>query len=602
MKNKAKILKFLSALLSMVIAASLFIIPISAVDKETPLKELAKLPEIKEENPYFTEYNIDSDAEADYSITPYKISSKFYDGKRVNSGRNVVTNPKGKTRTLESNEYAMQTNAAVLWYARDDVSFMYRKYPISQDKNDSITFSATIDVDSISGKGGANVTGAASVGLLLRSTLDENSSFFWLNVRSKNEVHVIYRTENGAMAIEKKLWKECKSGKVKLSIKKEATKVYFGYQRIGTDREMVWSNSPIVIKAADATAPWYCGVGAHSSDPNNPIYFEFSDFTAEGTAGRSGAAWNDDEGNLNGHGGSSVDPDDPDNPDGGDGNWRQDPDTSNITADTLLMETFTDKDLFNKPTTATNPMWDISLADQAKFETVDKNIAWLNSYETEPGYIGNSDWTDYTASWDFKYKAGNTPNFDSAQYSNTVSFFARHKMIPMYGHLSAFVSIRPYSIPKKDGNNPVYDENGDVVIASCATRISLKFEQNNKTQNLGDLGWEAAVQTIPNVDISQDDTWHNIQLRCFDNVFTVYLDGQEIIKYKYETDGTQRKSVPTGNIGVAVGDGEVYFDNIIVTKLEDPFGGDYDNMLQGSYDRTTPKYIQEWQAKGLPVY
>lgn len=99
MKNKAKIFKCLSALLSVVIAASLFIMPTSAVDKETPLEELAKLPEIKEENPYFTEYDIDSEAEADYSITPYKISSKFYDGKRVNSGRNVVTNPKGKTRT-----------------------------------------------------------------------------------------------------------------------------------------------------------------------------------------------------------------------------------------------------------------------------------------------------------------------------------------------------------------------------------------------------------------------------------------------------------------------------------------------------------------------
>ncbi len=598
MKNKAKIFKLLSALLSVVIAASLFIIPTSAVDKETPLEELAKLPEIKEENPYFTEYDIDSDAEADYSITPYKISSKFYDGKRVNSGRNVVTNPKGKTRTLESNEYAMQTNAAVLWYARDDVSFMYRKYPVSQDKNDSITFSATIDVDSISGKGGANITGAASVGLLLRSTLDEDSSFFWLNVRAKNEVHVIYRTDKGAMAVEKKLYKECRSGKVKLSIRKEATKVYFGYQRIGQDREMVWSSAPIVVKATDATAPWYCGVGAHSSDPNNPIYFEFSDFTAEGKAGRSGAAWNDDEGTLNGHGGSSGDDDNPSDDDG----YRQDPDTSNITSDTLLMETFTDKDLFNKPTTATNPMWDISLSDKANFETVDKNTAWLNAFETEPGYIGNSDWTDYNVSWDFKYKPGNSPNFDSATYANTIALFARHKMIPMYGHLSAFVSIRPYSIPKKDGNNPVFDENGNVVIASASTRISLKFEQNNKTQNAGNLGFEAAVQTIPNIDISQDNSWHNVQLRCFDNVFTVYFDGQEIIRYKYETDGTSRKSVPTGNIGVGVGDGEVYFDNIIVTKLDDPFGGDYDNMLQGSYDRETPKYIQEWQAKGLPVY
>ncbi len=598
MKNSAKIFKILSALLSVVIAASLFIVPTSAVDKETPLEELAKLPDIKEVNPYFTETDIDSDAEADYSITPYKISSKFYDGKRVNSGRNVVTNPKGKTRTLASNEYAMQTNGAVLWYARDDLSFMYRKYPISQDKNDSIIFSTTIDVDSIMGKGGGNITGAASVGLLLRSTLDEDSSFFWLNVRAKQEVHVIYRTDKGAMAIEKKVWKECASGKVRLSIKKDGTKVYFGYQRIGTDREMVWSNAPIVIKAVDGTAPWYCGVGAHSSDPNNPIYFEFSDFVAEGKAGRSGAAWDDDEGTLNGHGGSGGGEDKPN----GDDDYRQDPDTSNITADTLLMETFTDKSLFNLPTTATNPMWDISLSDKAIFETVDKNTAWLNSYEPDPGYIGNTDWTDYNVSWDFKYKPGNSPNFDSAQYSNTIALFARHTMIPMYGHLSAFISIRPYSVPKKEGNNPVYDENGNIVIASASTRISLKFEQNGKTQNAGNSGFEAAVQTIPNVDVSQDNLWHNVQMRCFDNVFTVYFDGQEVIRYKYETDGTSRKSVPTGNIGVGVGDGEVYFDNIIVTKLDDPFGGDYDNMLQGSYDRETPKYIQEWQKKGLPVY
>ena len=53
-----------------------------------------------------------------------------------------------------------------------------------------------------------------------------------------------------------------------------------------------------------------------------------------------------------------------------------------------------------------------------------------------------------------------------------------------------------------------------------------------------------------------------------------------------------------GNVALTTTDSiDIYFDNIIVTKLDDPIGGDYDNFIGGNWDENIPDYAQNFADK-----
>ncbi len=577
MKTNKFNIKFISVTLAVIMICTLLSgITVSADHEPYP---------INDENVLLNEGCVDSDAEADYSLPLWKQTNYFWQGNRGDTAVNL----KGETRPLAQNQYAMQTNAAVLWYARDDFAWMYKQYPLTNNKNDTAIFQTTIDVDSITGKGGGGVTGAASVGIQLRSSLDEDSAFFWLNVRSKGTVHMIYRTEKGKMAQEKQTWLPCQSGKVTLYLKKVGAKVYYVFQRFDTigkklDQDIRWASSGIAINSVATNDPWYFGVGAHSSDENNPIYFEFSDYKVEGqyTVLEGDSAGGNDE------------PEEVIIPD---------PAPS---ADTIFMDTFSDKTLTGGTISATNPKWATNLGADPVFKNLDGNVVWSLADEPKAQFVGGTKLTDYTVGFDFKFdKANLMINTDPTVYTNNLSFYVRHKGHKIYGHRSAFVLIQPYSKPKMSGGQPAQDENGNPIYETTATKISLKFELDSEDNTAGSLGVERSSITLP-YDISQDETWHHIEIKCFDNVFTVYFDDTEIIQYEQMTEGilAAKNQFPavTGEVGVAVGESAVLIDNVHCRKLQDDFGGDYDNQIQGAWYRPVPQYIQEWQAKGLPIF
>lgn len=574
--SKAKRLKAISALLVVVLVFSVFsVIPASAA-----------VTSFSDTNPELIGYNIDSNAESDYSLDPFTQQSDYY------QPGDTYTTPKGQSRTLAENEYAIKTDATVTWYSRDDLGFMYYKTPVGGTKDDKLECSVVLDKSSMCGPDGQGISENATMAIHLRMGLDESAPHIFFGIRQGKYLHMIYRTKKGAMALEKTYdWNFDFTGKVRVALKKEGTRIYVGAQYLDgkyKQDEIQWSTVPITISGNDK---WYVGVAGYSCGRSGVyMYGEFSDFQVSGQT------------TLDAGGGES-----------GDKEEVIDPDPV-ITSDVLLQETFSSKDLFPLKPKADNPYWTADLMDTPKFVNIDGNVVYNLTGEPECLYSGSNDWSDYTTSMDFKYvKNECQPNTNANYNANVVTLHARSLLMPVYGYFGVCVVIKPFTELEKDTEGKeVLGEDGKPVIKSETTKISLQLEgqiENRGRDNAGGTyGTEVVSVTMPG-DMCQDDTWHNIELRTFDNVFTVYFDGKEIMQYKQETeklstvlDAGKGYPITKGRIGIGIAETSVYIDNIIVRKIDDEFGGDYDNMIRGNWNRPIPQYIQEWMNKGLPVY
>ena len=80
---------------------------------------------------------------------------------------------------------------------------------------------------------------------------------------------------------------------------------------------------------------------------------------------------------------------------------------------------------------------------------------------------------------------------------------------------------------------------------------------------------------------------------CFDNRITVKFDDNQVIDY-YDESVSYICSV--GNVGLEFYQVYGYVDNIIVRKLEDEFGGDYDNKIGGNWNDPIPNYVAEHES------
>ncbi len=573
--SKAKKLKAISAFLVVILVFSVFsVIPASA-DVKT----------FSATNPELVGYNLDSNAESDYSLDPFTQQSEYY------QPGDTYTTPNGDTRTLAENEYAIKTDATVTWYARDDLGFMYYKTPCGGTKDDKLECTVVLDKDSICGPDGQGISENATMALHLRMGLGESAPHIFFGIRQGKYLHMIYRTKKGAMALEKVFdWNYDFTGKVKIGVRKEGTRIYIGAQYLDgkyKQDEMVWNEIPITIPGNEN---WYVGVAGYSCGRSGVyMYGEFQDFQVSG------------QGTL-------------ETGDGGDDDPTEviDPDPA-ITDDILLQETFSSKDLFPLKPKADNPYWTADLMDTPKFVNLDGNVVYNLTGEPECLYSGNNDWSDYTTSMDFMYvKNECQPNSNSNYNANVLTLHARSLLMPVYGYFGVCVVVKPFTEYEKDEKTgqEILGDDGKPIVKSETTKISLKLEGQIERQSYdnagGIYGTELASVTLQG-DMTQDETWHKLELRTFDNVFTVYFDGEQIMQSTQDTeklsvDAGKGYPITMGRIGVGIAETSVYIDNITVRKIEDEFGGDYDNMLRGNWNRPIPQYIQEWMSKGLPVY
>ena len=109
----------------------------------------------------------------------------------------------------------------------------------------------------------------------------------------------------------------------------------------------------------------------------------------------------------------------------------------------------------------------------------------------------------------------------------------------------------------------------------------------------------SVAKTVPLNYISKGfaGTKHTVRIDALDNVITVYIDDMTtpILEYTDENSATFKGN---GGIGFYSDSACVSVDNIVVRKLDDPVGGDYDNKINGNFNKQIPNYVKTFSENG----
>lgn len=483
---------------------------------------------IDDTNPALKFIHIEGNADGNWSGGSYKATGSFTPDNEVPTDGN----------------YEMTTNSFVAWYAEDDIGYAYKSYPVGNTKDDYIM--AETEITEFRAKNAVSSDGTttspdwnASAGLMIRNSLSADGGMVFMHARS-GRILIVYRTRtSGSCGVTYTDFKP--SYPIKLRIEKKANIVTASFK---TADMSDWYKIRSVGLESDGKSPIYLGLCGHSCNPNIPIYAKFNGFHVEG------------EGTLDISGDTEETPSEEE---------KYVAEDANAADNTLLRETFTDGDLTNTPETALNPVW--SSPSQSKLTLLDDgNYVWDRVFASGYDYIGDYDWTDYSASLDIKF----LKDCDE-QLANRVKLYVRHMDVDYTGYCD-------YAAALEKGN-----------------QIAL-YKRFRTKDGLYVNGDKVAL-----VDVEKylgDEQWHNLKVEAFDNKIKVYWDGEKVIDY---TDTSELKINLKGCIGVSVDETACYIDNITVLKLEDEWGGDYDNDIGGNFNQAIPDYlIKEYENKDLP--
>lgn len=493
--------------------------------------------EINETNPDLILEKIDSDVEnIFYSKGIYVQKTDFAQG---------------------GGKYNIKTNSYVAWSLNDDIAFAYKKYNVSEKSGDFME--ATVTIDSVPTGSPGQMHHNASAGLMFRSGLENDAAEVFLHVRGTG-ILAVYRTKKGNDTSVQYTNMNIKFP-LQLKMVKRANQVNLSYKSSGGD----WLNFKYPV-GLSAKGPLYVGLAAHSCEETNFINANFSNLTLKGVGTYDGT---EDSGHDTSSTVSEYVEEDP-------------PLASNI----LLRETFTDGDLTNKPARPENPVW--PQPEELTIVNQNGNRVWDRTFIDQNDWVGD-EWTDYTVSVDVQFTEKCNPDPEAA--SNTFRLYARHTGIEFYGHSDYAATVTngyKLGLYKRTfiKNDP--SQNGYLLASVDLTDYFGKKDAANNT-------------IAGSYSCLGDGKYHNLAMRVFDNKITVYWDGVELI-YFVDTGVadkvTGRRVFPMGNVGIGTYETSVYVDNLMVEKLEDTFGGDYDNKIGGNWDAPTPSYIQDWQSKG----
>ena len=460
-------------------------------------------------------------------------------------GDDLYTSEGQYDHNASTGEYNLKTNAYVAWYTRDDLAYAYKEYNVSNKAGDYID--AQITVTKTTSVEGTGLDGNASAGLMFRAGLEPSAAEIFLHFRS-GRLQVVYRSKDGQETLTKYSTLESKYP-CEIRMVKKGNTVICSYKDKG---ETGWTEMTTKF-GFQAEGPLYVGIAAHSCEQTTHIDAGFKSLKVTGI----GTYDSNDSDSENSSSAPSqeeyVAPDE------------------EVTQDILFRETFTDGDMISGEESVTNPIW--TLENAPVITNIAGNRVWKLDYEYANNYIGNQNWTDYTASMDLKF----TENVDASGGSaNIIRFFVRHTDIPMYGNSDYMVKL------------------------TGGTKLELYYRRslgNNITLD-GVLQGSASIDNC-----LTDGKWHNLKVSAFDNVIRVYWDDNEVIKFVHTLpNGGAKLIFPSGGIGVGTYETSVYLDNITVTKLEDPLGGDYDNAIGGNWDEPIDSYVSDWTGKYIDPY
>ena len=379
----------------------------------------------------------------------------------------------------------------------------------------------------------------ASGGIMIRDGLNGDEAMAFLHVRG-NEIMMVYRSKQGISA------SAVYTGivpryPVSLKMVKKGNMITGYFKNAGETRF-----SPLKSIGAKIGEQVYVGIGAHSSVLDIPLTCKFSGLTY---TGHSTVDTTDD--NSGSSSSEQVEP-------------YEDPP---VVEGTLLRETFADLSLTNVPEAIDNPIWnEPSCTNIVVLE--DGNRVLNKNFKEGDDFIGSREWTDYYASVDLQY----TENFDEA-LTNISTFYVRMRWNETLGYYG-------YGIQVKNGN----------------TLVLRRYCRSTLTSG-------TVINSVEIPSIYGDGKFHNIGVKCFDNIITVYFDGEE--KMNYVDNNTIYNTM--GCVGIGSQYCDVNFDNITVTAIDDPLGGSYDNAVGGigldadgnaDYNQPVPSYIKNWSDSG----
>lgn len=487
------------------------------------------------------EYN-EVNPEFKYAIIDSDVETEY----KINS-----YTPYGKYKE-NNGKYTMETDAYVAWLKKDDLYVAYRQYDIGSTKDDTLTVETSITSFEAVGNGSKYFT--ASAGVMIRGSLDPASPMVLMHIREGNVAVLCRKSVGSTMYYTTSL--AAPTSVTGLKISKKGEKYVCSYKLEGLD----WVDFKTV--KMDWNGPFLGGLTLHCSDPKNPVIAEFDGFKAigSGTYTESSSSASQDSSTE-----SKTD-------------WEDAPMPENC----LLYETFTDSKISERDgKTPDKPIWK-NFCGKIVTEENGNNLKY-NSMITAEDYSGDYQWTDYSTSMDFRI----TPDTDPSDDDN-FSLIVRAKAIETtgrYGYQFKFVS----------------DLDKTTKQIKCYLEVRRIYRSANSEG--------ATIMAKTEVPSFFDYKTHNVRVDAVDNTLQVYYD-EELLEFNINntvtsviTD-TSPVVLATGGIGIASSDfTDVYFDNVIVTKLDDPVGGDYDNFIGGNWNENVPQYAEKFSEKyGVSLY
>lgn len=457
--------------------------------------------------------------------------------------------------------YRMQSNAWSLWDTADSVSLAYTKGAFNTGEGTIMTAQFTLD----------NWDASHEIGLNVRRSLAAGSPSVAASYRA-DETYMLSRVEENAAYTYNKKAVETNFGTEKLHLRMVMDKTkgrISSYYKIGGDigNEDNWI--PLSSKTCRfimECKELYVGVFMASADAAKMSVSEFSNFSVRLQA-PEGYKIETDDGTTDSKPDVETDvtlPEDFKEPE-----------------DALLYETFSDGNLF--PTngtdiTVSNPFWTVRKGvATVKVDEAESNRA-LTSASADDDLMmttGDMSWTDYSVQMNITFTK-DTIETDE----NRVELLFRHRSAVIGGsgdYSVAFVNKVSDSefagqylqLRWRGGENTFIPKNPTVLAEVCLARDNMLT-----------------------FDIS-----HTVKVEAIDNVLKVYLDDMTNPILSYVDTNTNRGANKDphlqGCIGLVVTNSCVEIDNILVRKINDPMGGDYDNEIMGNYDEPIPDWLAD---------
>lgn len=472
----------------------------------------------------------------------------------------------------EGTKHIITTNANVCWEGRDDIDIAYKEYDFNYGKQGVLTIETKVD-------SWTGVRDTASAGLMIRSSLAPDAATIFFGPRPQG-IFFLYRFKDGVNFAKGPIIATSPGYPIYLRLVLTNFKVSAYYRYSETEN---WISMSGQVPFQYSGKFLITGVCAHTSDEADTATAVFDGFKAKVEA---------PEGSVPGGGDEPVESEEPE---------EQLPEDLPVTEDVLLSETFTDGSMTEGVEMVTNPIWYTDVPSPPIELNEEKTNRSLHQFYTDDGQYraGDQQWTDYSTSADLMF-----PKEYLEEETNTFKLLVRHQSIVQYGYNDyALIFYTKIQGEKKTQ----YMQIGKRIFATKATNAhtvlaeqELTFDPLTGVDNrylrteLEQYVDTDGVTKYRDTGVHIDNAF-SVRVDAVDNVITVYINGEKVmsaVDTQIDPDRKVNLYNTTGGIGINTSHCNVYIDNIVVRKLVDPIGGDYDNQIAGNFEDPIPDYLK----------